>query len=260
MSTDDFAHDLRARLGEAAEAVTGSGVTMAGVESRLAERRSGRRRRQGALALAAAAAVVLGGVGLAAAVGGDGGGGGAERTGFAAEGDPSSTEAPTTEPGPTEPCFETTTTTIPPSTSTEQPTTLSVPPPPDEDLVAPDEGSGAPSTIVPARPCPPETDGPTTTATTMEAPTDTDVPASSTTAPPEPSSPPTTEPPTATTQPAGWPGAACEPGSHADCIDPEGDGTYVWLIGGADCMASPVGGPMCADLDGDGHAGYPDQG
>jgi hypothetical protein len=32
----------------------------------------------------------------------------------------------------------------------------------------------------------------------------------------------------------------------------------VYLIGGAECMASPIGGSECADLDGDGHAGYPD--
>jgi hypothetical protein len=56
------------------------------------------------------------------------------------------------------------------------------------------------------------------------------------------------------------PGQPCTPGSSPDCISPENDGHYVYLIGGAACMASPIGGPMCADLDGDGNAGYPDAG
>ena len=37
-----------------------------------------------------------------------------------------------------------------------------------------------------------------------------------------------------------------------------GDGSYVYLIGCGECMASPIGGSMCSDLDGDGHAGYDD--
>jgi hypothetical protein len=56
------------------------------------------------------------------------------------------------------------------------------------------------------------------------------------------------------------PGQPCSPGSSPDCISPESDGQYVYLIGGAACMASPIGGPMCTDLDGDGNAGYPDAG
>ncbi len=56
------------------------------------------------------------------------------------------------------------------------------------------------------------------------------------------------------------PGQPCTPGSSPDCISPEGDGQYVYLIGGAKCMASPIGGPLCSDLDGDGNAGYPDAG
>ena len=46
-----------------------------------------------------------------------------------------------------------------------------------------------------------------------------------------------------------------------DCIDPDGDGQYVYLIGGADCIDNNPGNPaICEDLDGDGQAGYPDGG
>lgn len=54
-------------------------------------------------------------------------------------------------------------------------------------------------------------------------------------------------------------GSACPPGSHRDCIDPEEDGQYEYLKGGADCMkefGDDLG--LCSDLDGDGVAGYPD--
>lgn len=57
------------------------------------------------------------------------------------------------------------------------------------------------------------------------------------------------------------PGSACELGSDPDCIDPDGDGDGTYLIGGAECMAALVDAPsLCADLDGDGRAGYPDSG
>jgi hypothetical protein len=71
------------------------------------------------------------------------------------------------------------------------------------------------------------------------------------------SGPPTTVP---TTGASLVPGQPCTPGSSPDCISPEADGQYVYLIGGAACMAGPLGGPMCSDLDGDGRAGYPDAG
>ncbi|HMJ74755.1 MAG TPA: hypothetical protein VK507_02225 [Iamia sp.] len=55
------------------------------------------------------------------------------------------------------------------------------------------------------------------------------------------------------------PGDPCslEEGSP-DCIDPDGDGEGVYLLGGADCVASAPDVSLCADLDGDGYAGYPD--
>ena len=58
-------------------------------------------------------------------------------------------------------------------------------------------------------------------------------------------------------------GMPCEVGSHADCIDPEGDGQGVLLQDGAFCMyetAASMGPEICLDLDGDGKAGYPDAG
>jgi hypothetical protein len=54
-------------------------------------------------------------------------------------------------------------------------------------------------------------------------------------------------------------GSACAPGSHPDCIDPDGDGRYEYLKDGAECMRT-LGGGLCSDLDGDGVAGYPDSG
>jgi hypothetical protein len=66
--------------------------------------------------------------------------------------------------------------------------------------------------------------------------------------------------PTSTAEPGQTPGEPCAEGSSPDCIDPFGDGDFVYLLGGADCMDSPIGGPACADLDGDGYAGYPDRG
>lgn len=87
-----------------------------------------------------------------------------------------------------------------------------------------------------------------------------------TTAPP-PTSPPTTvattKPPVATTTAPGSnglkPGDPCslEEGS-VDCVDPDGDGNGVYLTDGAACMATHPDPSMCADLDGDGVAGYPD--
>ena len=92
-----------------------------------------------------------------------------------------------------------------------------------------------------------------TTPSTSAAPTTT----APTTTPPTTTSSGVT-PPTAT--PGFDPGQPCTAGSSPDCIDPEGDGTFVYLIGGADCMASPLSESVCADLDGDGFAGYPDRG
>lgn len=56
------------------------------------------------------------------------------------------------------------------------------------------------------------------------------------------------------------PGSPCslEEG-EPDCIDPDGDGEGVYLIGGADCAANAPDISVCEDLDGDGRAGYPDE-
>jgi len=58
------------------------------------------------------------------------------------------------------------------------------------------------------------------------------------------------------------PGDPCSPEEGVpDCIDPDGDGQYVYLIGGSDCIDDNPGNPaICEDLDGDGTAGFPDQG
>ena len=40
-----------------------------------------------------------------------------------------------------------------------------------------------------------------------------------------------------------------------DCIDPEGDGSYNLIAGGADCLAAADDSLECADNDGDGDAG-----
>jgi hypothetical protein len=69
---------------------------------------------------------------------------------------------------------------------------------------------------------------------------------------------PTTTATTATTQPPY--GSACAPGSHPDCIDPDGDGRYEYLKNGADCMRTLGDSGLCSDLDSDGVAGYPDSG
>jgi hypothetical protein len=104
-------------------------------------------------------------------------------------------------------------------------------------------------------------DGDGGTTTTTGVPTTTAVPSTSSSAPTTTSSGgSTTSSSPVNTLPVLMPGQACAPGSDPDCIDPEGNGQYVYLIGGAACMASPIGGAMCSDLDGDGRAGYPDSG
>lgn len=79
--------------------------------------------------------------------------------------------------------------------------------------------------------------------------------------PPSTTAPSTTAPPPPTTAAPLTPGDSCRLGSTPDCIDPEGDGTGVFLIDGADCLAAFPGSPeLCTDLDGDGVAGYGDSG
>jgi hypothetical protein len=233
MSTDTEVHDpfeaeLAARMGAATEAVTASGVTRDGVDERLAARRASRRRRQGGLLVAAAALVVAAGIGALVTAGGE------PQTSVEAD-QAGTTEAPTTvAPAPT-------TTEVP---STEcAPTTV--------------PASGATGGCVPT----PSTTAPPTTVAPQTSPVPTDPAPPETTAPPA-TEPPTTEAPT-TTAPALVPGQPCTLGSDRDCIDPEADGTGVYLLGGGDCMAAigPDADGMtggCDDLDGDGYAGYPD--
>jgi hypothetical protein len=79
--------------------------------------------------------------------------------------------------------------------------------------------------------------------------------------PPSTTTPSTTALPPTTTAVQLAPGDSCRLGSTPDCIDPEGDGTGVFLLGGADCIAAFPGSPeLCTDLDGDCVAGYGDSG
>jgi hypothetical protein len=111
------------------------------------------------------------------------------------------------------------------------------------------EGEGTTSTTAATTTITTAVPGPTVTT---DPPTTEGPPSSDTTAPSGSVAP--------TTVPLLVPGQPCTAGSDPDCIDPFSDGVYVYLVGGAACMSSPVGGPMCADLDGDGRAGYPDRG
>lgn len=97
-----------------------------------------------------------------------------------------------------------------------------------------------------------------TTVTTAPSTTATPVATTSTTAVPVTTPPPTAAPTTAGLTPP--PGSPCALGSSPDCIDPLRTGQGVYLIGGADCMASLPDPALCIDLDGDGLAGYPDYG
>ncbi len=69
----------------------------------------------------------------------------------------------------------------------------------------------------------------------------------------------TTSPPPTVTADTLDPGESCSPEEGlADCIDPEGDGVYLYLPGGADCLAAAPADPLdCADNDGDGLSGPP---
>jgi hypothetical protein len=89
----------------------------------------------------------------------------------------------------------------------------------------------------------------TSATTTTSSPTTTSATATTT----------VTSPATASTQPPY--GSDCQKGSHPDCIDPDQDGRYEHLKGGAACMKEfGEDSGLCSDLDGDGVAGYPDSG
>jgi hypothetical protein len=52
------------------------------------------------------------------------------------------------------------------------------------------------------------------------------------------------------------PGDPCDPDDgNPDCIDPDGDGDYVYLIDGGDCISVRPDPSTCADSNGDGIAG-----
>jgi hypothetical protein len=93
----------------------------------------------------------------------------------------------------------------------------------------------------------------TTTTTTTTTTTSTTTTTTTTTTPPATTAPP---------DDGLAPGDPCSPEEGSpDCIDPEGDGSYTYLEGGAQCLAENPDSPaICADLDGDGRAGYPDSG
>ena len=63
--------------------------------------------------------------------------------------------------------------------------------------------------------------------------------------------------------PSFTPGQPCEPGSDPNCTDDTGvpGDAYRYVEGYADCLVHlETGyGELCADLDGDGVAGYPDE-
>ena len=70
--------------------------------------------------------------------------------------------------------------------------------------------------------------------------------------------------PTPTASRALLPGEPCDPADGSpDCTDATADAQYRYIEGYADCVADCTGRRaygLCTDLDGDGHAGYPDSG
>jgi len=121
---------------------------------------------------------------------------------------------------------------------------------------------------------PPTDAGDTTTTTSTTVPTTTTtIPATTTTFPPTtapagtttlppPSTEASTTVPPSSTAPAGGPGAPCDPADgDPNCTDQTNDGQFRIVAGFADCVADNQGDTgICADLDGDGQAMYPDSG
>ena len=61
------------------------------------------------------------------------------------------------------------------------------------------------------------------------------------------------------------PRTPCEPGSSLDCTNHTDDGQWRYIVGYGECVAYRSGfgngfEGTCSDLEGDGHAGYPDSG
>ncbi len=251
MSTDTdldaFELDLAARMEAASTPISGDGVTRDGVDRRVAQRHRSTRRRQGGLAVAAAAVVVVLGVGIAVGTSDDAPTG---TTGVAEDGGDSEAPAPTSTlvcaegesaSGSVDPAGRTGDAvcgptldeeTVPVTVCHQVPsTTVTIP----EDTVL--DTTPPPTTCVPAA----------------------DAPTTETTGPPGSTTPEAAEPDTTAAPTTAPYGGECAPGpADPDCIDPEGDGTYVKLEGGAACMATTLDPAMCTDLDGDGAAGDPD--
>ena len=82
-----------------------------------------------------------------------------------------------------------------------------------------------------------------------------------TTLPPSTTAAPTSVPPSSDVA-GGAPGAPCDPaGGDPDCTDQTSDGTFRIVEGFAQCVADSDGDTgICADLDGDGNATFPDSG
>lgn len=53
------------------------------------------------------------------------------------------------------------------------------------------------------------------------------------------------------------PGASCIEGQSSNCIDPDGDGSFTFIMGGGRCMVERKVPERCRDDDGDGRLNEP---
>ena len=53
------------------------------------------------------------------------------------------------------------------------------------------------------------------------------------------------------------PGVSCIEGQESDCIDPDGDGAFAFIIGGGQCLVERKDLERCRDGDGDGRLDEP---